>query len=214
MANTIIRKNPAVLLLLAALLTVLSYFYVDADLSLFIHRQIRHSPLWTRLSSGIPDLLLHMVVAITVLSWAGYFLQKRRGADDRHLRFLRACGTAVPLAFAAKFVLQYLFGRPDPYLWVFYHVSPRFHWLRASRGFGSFPSGHMTVITALVSTLVIHYPRYRHVFLASLFMLALALIATNYHFLSDVIAGACLGAVVAFYLDGKKFFEAPVDERV
>ncbi len=213
MTKTTILKNPVGLLLLAALLTGLSYFYLDADLSLFIHRLIRRSVLWARVASGVPDLLLHLVVVVTVLSWTGYFLQKRRGAHDRQARFLRACGTVVPMAFAAKYALQYLFGRPDPRLWVFYHVSPRFHWFRAGRGFGSFPSGHMTVITALMSVLSNYYPRYRYVFLVTLFMLGLALIATNYHYLSDVIAGAGLGAVVAFYMGGKKFSESVADER-
>ena len=213
MTKTIILKNPVGLLLLAALLTVLSYFYLDADLSLFIHRQIRRSVLWTRVASGVPDLLLHLVVVVTVLSWTGYFLRKRRGVHDRHARFLRACGTVVPMAFVAKYVLQYVFGRPQPHLWVFHHVSPRFQWLRGDAGYGCFPSGHMTVITALMLTLSNFYPHYRRVFLVLLFMLALALVATNYHYLSDVIAGAGLGAVVAFYMGGRKFSESVADEQ-
>ena len=32
-------------------------------------------------------------------------------------------------------------------------------------------------------------------------VLAMALIVTYYHFLSDVIAGACLGVMVAFLVD-------------
>lgn len=59
----------------------------------------------------------------------------------------------------------------------------------------------MAVFAALTTTLSKYYPRYRFVFLGVLPLLAMALIVTYYHFLSDVIAGACLGMLVAFLVD-------------
>jgi hypothetical protein len=58
----------------------------------------------------------------------------------------------------------------------------------------------------LLVTLSRYYPRYCLIFLVSLLLLGLLLIATDYHFLSDVMAGGFLGVVVAIILrDGKTF---------
>jgi membrane-associated phospholipid phosphatase len=49
-----------------------------------------------------------------------------------------------------------------------------------------------------MTTLSYYYPRYRPIYLGLLWLLALALIITDHHFLSDVLAGAVLGSVLAF----------------
>jgi membrane-associated phospholipid phosphatase len=203
-ANTIIMKNRIGFLLLATLMTAFSYRCLDADISLFVQRQLDRSALLERLIEGIPDLLLYLVLAITVLSWAGYFFLRRRAIHGREAKFLRACGTVAPLAFLSKAVLQYVFGRANPHLWLLWHLPPRFYWFHTHAGYGSFPSGHMTVFTALMCTLIHYYPRYRPAIAASLFLLALTLVVTNYHFLSDVIAGAVLGATLAFIINDKQ----------
>ena len=207
MAKTITLKSRIGLALLAVLFTAFSYFYLDARIALFVEQQLQRSALLKQAVSNIPDLLLHMVVAITVLSWAGYFILKRRGTHGREMKVLRALGTVVPAAFLAKDVLQYVFGRSDPHVWVLYHLPPRFYWFHGDTGYGCFPSGHMTVFTALMTTLSRYYPRYRRVIFVLLFLLALALIVTNYHFLGDVVAGAILGAAVAFGINDKIFRE-------
>ena len=56
----------------------------------------------------------------------------------------------------------------------------------------------MAVFTALIIALWRFYPRYRPAYAGFLSVLALALIVTDYHFLSDVIAGAYLGLIVHF----------------
>lgn len=206
-------KNSVVILLLAVMMTAISYFYLDTGIASIVYRLISSSNLLMRATSNIPDLLLSIVIAITVSCWAGYFFLRHRGRHNRHTRFLQACGTAVPIAFVAKDILQYLFGRPDPYAWVFDHVLPRFYWFRADAGYGCFPSGHMTVFTALLMTLWHYYPRYRSILQGLLFLLAVALIGTDYHFLSDVIAGAYLGAIIASIIDNGIFLQTPRDEQ-
>jgi len=213
MTNAITLKHRISLVLLAMLFTAFSYFYLDADIALFVQHQLHRSSVLEHVVAKIPDLLLYLVLIITALSWSGYFLLRRRVVYGRDVQFLRACGTVVPLAFLAKAVLQYVFGRFNPHTWMFYHLPARFYWFGAIAGYGCFPSGHMTVFTALLSTLAHYYPRYRGIVLVLLFLLALALIATNYHFLSDVVAGAVLGAVVAFVINDKKLFRKSADER-
>jgi membrane-associated phospholipid phosphatase len=254
--------NRTIALLLALSLTVISYFYLDTGVAQFIYRILNSNDRLLQTAADIPDLLLHIVIMITVLSvvprpsvcatghpsplapsvsrrysasqapavlrlrsatvtlrlaklgyrglraiafalpgaqrWAGYFVQARRGIHNRLTNFLRACGTVVPMAFVAKTGLQYVFGRPDPYAWLLTHEPPCFYWFRDDEGYGGFPSGHMTVFAALMTTSSYYYPRYRSVYLGSLCLLALALIITDHHFLSDVLAGALLGWILAF----------------
>lgn len=181
--------------MLVAVMTVFSHRFLDAAISSAFYKLIRVNRLMPFVSH-IPDLLFYIVVAVTTCGWIGYWYRIRRGHADNHARFLKLCGMTAPLAFLAKMIFQYLFGRSNPELWAVYHHAPQFHWFRASAGYGCFPSGHMTVFTALTAALWRHYPRHKFFYLGFLAALALALIATNYHFLSDVIAGAYLGAIV------------------
>lgn len=199
-------KEHIIVLLLTILLSAFSYFYLDTGIALFVFRLIRRSYLLTQTTSDIPDLLPHIVVTLTVLSWTARFVLLHLGIQNRHTSFLRTCGTVLPIAFVAKVIFQYVFGRSDPHAWVFYHQPPHFYWFRIDEGYGCFPSGHMTVFTALMATLSQYYRRYRPIFLGLLILLALGLIATDYHFLSDVVAGVFLGMVVTFIAGGGQKF--------
>jgi len=190
----IVKKSLLGFIFVAAL-TLFSRRFLDASVSSFFFGLIRTNAL-TPVVSNIPDLLFYIVAAVTTGSWIGYRYRLRHGFDDNHARFLKLCGTAAPLAFLAKMIFQYLFGRSNPELWTLYHHAPQFHWFRADAGYGCFPSGHMTVFTALTASLWRHYPRYRPAYLGFLTALALALVATNYHFVSDVAAGAYLGVMI------------------
>ncbi|MGE5240034.1 MAG: phosphatase PAP2 family protein [Bacteroidota bacterium] len=194
------ERKPLLGLLLVTVLTAFSYRFLDAAISSFVAEFIRANEL-TSVVSGLPDLLDYIVAVITAGCWVGFFHLTRRGFDDNHTRFLKLCGTTVPLAYLVKMIFQYLFGRSTPEMWVVYHLAPQFHWFRADHGYGCFPSGHMTVFTALGATLWRHYPRYKPAYLGFLLALALALVATNYHFLSDVLAGTYLGAMICFLAD-------------
>jgi len=198
-ANRIVNKILSGFVLVAVL-TLFSHGFLDASISSFFYELIRANEL-APVVSNIPDLLFYIVAAVTAGSWMGYRYRIRLGFDDNHARFLKLCGTAAPLAFLAKMIFQFLFGRSTPELWAVYHQAPQFHWFRAGDGYGCFPSGHMTVFTALTVALWRHYPRHRIAYLGFLLALAFALVATNHHFLSDVIAGAYLGAVVCFVAD-------------
>jgi membrane-associated phospholipid phosphatase len=96
--------------------------------------------------------------------------------------------------------LKFIFGRT----WPQYHdpsLIPDgvygFHFFHDGLAFGSFPSGHMASICALFAVIWICYPRFRGIYAACVIAVAGALIIGNYHFLSDVIAGAFVGASIA-----------------
>jgi membrane-associated phospholipid phosphatase len=71
----------------------------------------------------------------------------------------------------------------------------QFNWFHGA-GIGCFPSGHMTVFTAFGVAIWYSYPRCRRLTALGLVLLGMALIVTDYHFLSDVIAGAYVGLLL------------------
>jgi membrane-associated phospholipid phosphatase len=204
MSSAVNLKYHVTVSALAMFLIAFSYFFLDARVALFVYRLIKGSDLLTSATSDIPDVLLHLVIIGTLLCWTCYFFLAHLGIQNRHTRFLRACGIILPIAFIAKSGHQYAFGRSDVHAWVISNRLPRFFWFRMAEGYGCFPSGHMTVFTALVVTLSSYYPRYRTIYHALLILLGLALIASDYHFPSDVMAGAFLGALVALIIRDDK----------
>jgi membrane-associated phospholipid phosphatase len=107
---------------------------------------------------------------------------------------------SVVLTRTVVLSLKFIFGRT----WPQYHdpsLIPDgaygFHFFHDGLAFGSFPSGHMASICALFVVLWICYPRFRGIYAACVVAVAGALIVGNYHFLSDVIAGAFVGASIA-----------------
>ncbi len=182
--------------LFAAVLVVLSSAFLDAGIALWFDRLLRSDPLLSRFTSGIPDLLLPAVLILSGAMWTMYLLRVRRGSRDEKTRLFLLSGTALPVAYVAKQILKYVFGRMNTRVWLENPVDRSFHWFHGGGEFSSFPSGHMTVFTTLAVACWLISPKYRNACLAAIVALGVALIATDYHYLSDVIAGGYLGMVV------------------
>jgi hypothetical protein len=144
----------------------------------------------------IPDLLFLFVTVTSLAAWISTFFIK---AAKRLRLFLYHYACLVPLAYFIKVCLKNLFARPSPRSWLTHHVSYGFHWGTISDIYNAFPSGHMLVFT-LIAVLVQQYfsklALWTWTFIA---MLAVALICTNYHFLSDIIVGSFCGYWLAIF---------------
>lgn len=190
------RARWAWVTLFAVTVTVLlSIRYADIPVALFFQRLMRWNPRWRSYTSHLPDLLTAFVVAGTVLSWSGWGLSQRRGRAHA-AEFLRLTGTALPASYFVKEALKFVFARTDTRAWLAHRASYGFHWLQGGHVYGAFPSGHMTVFTAFFTALWLYYDCLRPLCFGALALLAIALVATDYHYLSDVVAGAYIGAMV------------------
>lgn len=185
-------------LLVAVTATVGSYLYIDHPLAQSLARG-RHTGGASKLD--LPDLLLILVILVTVGGWACRFWLPRAARWDRLRGCAAALGIAAPLAYVVKDVSKLICGRPTTRLWLEESQPDVFHWFQGLGEWGGFPSGHMLVLVALGSVMWRHYPQWARWYGWSLVALACALIATNYHFLSDVLAGAYVGRVLAVRLD-------------
>ncbi len=181
---------------LVALLIAVSYFALDKSVALLIRKMWMSGAGFSFFSAEIPDFLPFLVLLITGFAWAASFYLARKKIYNTHTRFFQLLSITVPLAYAFKEILKFAFGRIETRLWLRHPGPAEFHWFQGSEQYGGFPSGHMAVITVLAAALSFYYPRYRTISFAGLILLALALILTNYHFLSDIIAGAYTGLIV------------------
>lgn len=184
-------------------LAVLVYFcvdYLDRAVSMLVMRYLYSNEAWSRHTSSIPDLLFITVLLTTVAAYSLFRYRSSRGTVDQMTLTCKLLAFVAPASFITKSVLKYIFGRTNTREWLQAPQQYGFHWFQGGGNNSGFPSGHMMVFTALIAVLWRLQPRYRGGYCAFLLLMALALIATNYHFVSDVIAGTYLGLLIELCL--------------
>lgn len=172
-----------------------SYAWLDRPIALFAHAQLQHYDIFRRLTH-IPEFTTPLVLVgfVAVGAWAlgGHGLSRLQTV----LMLSAAC---LAVAEAVKDQLKFAFGRTWPETWVrnnpsFIHDGVfGFFPFHGGPGYQSFPSGHTAAICAVLSVFWICYPRYRVLYVLGMAAVAGGLVGANFHFLSDVIAGAFLG---------------------
>ena len=190
------------LIALAGLLAILLAFTVDQPIA--------------RAMAGLDPLTLHIARFVTWFGQGGVVLYPTgiaivlglivsfaipglAGRLEAALRGLASIFIIVAAAGLADDVLKIVFGRARPYLWLAGDDSG-FGFFRYSAKFASFPSGHTTTSFAAALAIGMVLPRYKPWFLLAAFLIAVSRIVLDVHYLSDVIAGALLGAMVAVLL--------------
>jgi membrane-associated phospholipid phosphatase len=186
---------------LAILLIMCCYRFLDERIALFVKRALMSGEESSLFSADIPDFLPLFVFIGTALAWALYFRDKRKGIEDIRPAFFLLVGTSLPITFFVKSVLKFVFGGITTRFWLVSPVAREFHWFHGVDNYSGFPSGHIAVFATILLDSWKYYPRYRLVYGALLFLLAMALITTSYHFFSDIVAGAYLGYVTYYFAD-------------
>lgn len=201
-SGELIAKNraglPALLLysLPVALISIFCIYYVDRPLSLFVKAQLYANRHWSNFTSNLPDILMVMVVSVSVLSYILYLFRKSKHINDTTTFLFKFLAISQPAAFIAKSTFKIVFGRIETRVWLQNPGQYGFHWFHGGSNFNGFPSGHMVVFTALFAVIWRCHPDLKKILVLLLMALGTLLVATNYHFLSDVICGAYLGILV------------------
>jgi len=197
------RYAPGYLVIILSLIVFLiiigSIRYVDARIAVSVMNFLRSIKSLHKATDNIPDILPHLVGTGTVLMWVIYLYRLHKKKRDAETQFLLLSATALPAAYLLKMFFQFTFGRTSTRSWLIEGRPLMFNWFHGINN-GCFPSGHMTVFAAFGTAILLYYPKYRQPVLILLSLLGIALIATDYHFLSDVIAGAYLGAITTYSL--------------
>jgi len=183
-------------LFLALILITGSYYFLDQEIALFVQKVFLSGKQFSLFATNIPDTLFFTVCVITIASWSVYLHDRYKGLSGSQTAVSMLVGASLPLTFFLKSILKFVFGGINTRFWLMDPVAREFRWFHNDDNYSGFPSGHMAVFTVLLLDVWEYYPRHRPVYIVLLFVLAVALILTDYHFLSDIIAGAYLGYVV------------------
>ena len=171
--------------------------YVDRPLALYLDTHVRHTEIWDWLNFTLRSFSLVVAVALFFLMACGIWLifghQLRPWTATPFL-----CSSSAMGAVATVISFKRIFGRgwPDP-TFIRDHLYG-FHLLRGETYWDAFPSGTATVSVAILAVLWILQPRLRAVGLVIVIFLMASVVMANYHWLSDVIAGAFLGASIGW----------------
>ncbi len=186
------------------LLIVLSILLLDRLVASASHALLAR-PAWAvdlTYLAELPDPAAMLGLAVAGVAWLAGWRPGRAG------RIALGMCLATLAASAAKDVLKVVAGRPWPesYIpgapsWIGTHVFGFFPF-HGGRGYAAFPSGHTTVITAPCAALWRHAGRWAPLLLVPPFLVVLGLLGADYHFLSDCLAGAGLGAACGLAVDG------------
>jgi membrane-associated phospholipid phosphatase len=191
-----------VTLCIAAVL--ICYFWIDRPVAFFVYQHRTNTiQIFRWLTYPPPELQNWSALILTVLvvrSASGPFLYWQKV-------LLVACLSLI-VADNFRISLGDVFGRYWPETWT--HDNPSligtgtygFHPFQRGDDIGSFPSGHACRILGFAAVWMIAMPRSRTVQIVAIVLCApmlVSLVAMNYHFVSDVIAGSVLGGLVATY---------------
>jgi lipid A 4'-phosphatase len=146
---------------------------------------------------GYPWLVLSGL-AFAVLRWGGEWEPlKRWEAQMRAWAYIPGfIFCAVGAAGLVTDLLKIVIGRTRPKL-LFASGSYDFTWFGWRADHWSFPSGHATTAAALMTALWCLWPRPVWLYVAGAALVAASRVVTNQHYLSDVVAGATIGVLVA-----------------
>jgi membrane-associated phospholipid phosphatase len=189
-------KKWLIALAVTVVAVAISYQWLDRPIAFFAHSELAHNKLFAELPKISEWFALIAIIAFLVLGL--------RGLTGRPLSKFEAVvllGAISLVASAAiKNQLKFAFGRTWPETWInnnpsfirdgIYGFNP-FH---PGSGYDSFPSGHTTAVCAAMSVLWICYPKWRPLYALVVAAVVIGLIGADFHFLSDIIAGAFIGA--------------------
>jgi membrane-associated phospholipid phosphatase len=179
---------------------MVSYIWLDRPIARLAHDYVHPYDLFAKLIY-VPEF----IGAVVVLAFAAIGLWALSGRALTKLETVAILSaSSLALVAAIKDPLKLAFGRTWPETWTRNNPSfirdgvYGFHPFHGGPGYVAFPSGHAAAICAVISVLWICYPRFRLLYAICIAVGVLSLVGANFHFLSDVIAGAFLGVSIGW----------------
>ena len=183
---------------------LICYFWIDRPVAFFVYRHhINTIKVFRWLTYPPPEVQNWSALILTIL-----VVRRAWGPFLRWQKVLLVACLSLIVADDFRISLGDVFGRYWQETWA--HDNPSligtgtygFHPFQRGDDIGSFPSGHACRILGFAAVWMIAMPRSRIVQIAAIVLCApmlVSLVAMNYHFVSDVIAGSVLGGLVATY---------------
>jgi membrane-associated phospholipid phosphatase len=175
---------------------VVCVLWLDRPIALLAYEWFGHHRAVQRLAET-PGFFGPLVVLAFALMLARWMMAHRLGTIDI---VANLCIVTLAVADPLKGWLKFIFGRTWPAYGqpsFIFEGAYGFHPFHGGPDFGSFPSGHAVAVCAVAVILWMYLPALRALYVVSVATIAVALLAGDFHFLSDVIAGAFVGISLA-----------------
>ena len=183
------------------LAVVICYFWVDRSVAYFVSdHHINSITAFRWLTYPPPEVQNWSALMVTIL-----MVRRAWGPFLRWQKVLLVACISLIVADTFRISLGDVFGRYWPETWT--HDNPSligtgtygFHPFQRGDDIGSFPSGHACRILGFAGVWMIAMPGTRVIAIILSVPMLVSLVAMDYHFVSDVIAGSVLGALIAAY---------------
>jgi membrane-associated phospholipid phosphatase len=193
--------GPAIALSVCVALVVICYFWIDRPVAFFVHRheldQFRVFK-WLTYPPPLVQTWSPLVLTALVIRWAW-------APFARWQKVLLVASLSLIVADQFRSSLGDVCGRYWPETW--FDNNPSligsgtygFHPFVHGDDIGSFPSGHAARILGFAAVWWIAMPRTRALWIVIGLPMLVSLVAMDYHFVGDVIAGSFLGGIVGTY---------------
>lgn len=176
---------------LTLVLSIISYFFLDRSIA----KAVEHLPF--SLYELCSFLTVWIDPKVHLLLWPVlYFVLLYVVKKPKFAKIALILLVAVPLADVACELIKWVCARPRPELYLSSGIYG-FDCMRLSTLFQSFPSGHATIAGVIGGIFACIRPKWTFYFLGGSLILASTRIWLNVHYLSDVLAGVFLGALIA-----------------
>ncbi|MDZ4656327.1 MAG: phosphatase PAP2 family protein [Bythopirellula sp.] len=177
----------------------LCYFFVDRQVAFYVNNHgINKITAFKWLTYSPPLVQTWSPVVIALLAVRRAFGPWK---NWQHVLFV-ACVSLI-IADQFRYSIGDAAGRYWPETWhddnpsLIGNGTYGFHLFHADDDEGSFPSGHAGRIVGFLGVFWLALPRGRWLYVLLALPMLVALVAMNYHFVGDVVAGSVLGAIVA-----------------
>jgi membrane-associated phospholipid phosphatase len=194
-------RRSLIITALCILAVVICYFWVDRSVTFFVYNNhINTIAVFRWLTYPPPEIQNWSALVLTIL-----IVRRARGPFLRWQKVLFVACISLIVADTFRISLGDVCGRYWPQTWT--HDNPSligtgtygFHPFQRGDDVGSFPSGHACRILGFAGVWMIAMPGSRVIAMILSAPMLFSLVAMNYHFVSDVIAGSVLGALIAAY---------------
>lgn len=186
----LLARHALIRLLIAVPLSLLAIYFVDGPVArLFSESALYHDH--KKYALGSPLLL----VALSLIALALVLWQHRRFHGARHVIILAAISAILALITNNTF-LKPIFGRTSIDEFLYWPSHYGFYFFKGGWK-TNFPSGHMALVVAAATVGWRAFPRLRWMFASAVAIAAFLLLFGEWHFVSDLIAGALWGNLVA-----------------
>lgn len=198
--RTLLRRT-SIALAACTIAVIVCYEWIDRPVAFYVHRhQLNLYRVFRWLTLPPP-----WVQSWSPLLIAALLVRRAWGPLPRCLQVLLVACLSLLVADQFRTSLGDLCGRYWPETW--FDDNPSligngtygFHPFAHGDDVGSFPSGHAARILGFAAVWWLAVPRSRALVVLIGPPMLVSLVAMNYHFVGDVIAGSTLGAIVAAY---------------